>query len=121
MRERTKFKRGPRWDWQEAPRLIEDVYDLADALVVGSLLITLLNHADRIKIACQAQLVNVIAPIRKEPNGPAWRQTIFYPFAHASRFGRGTVLRTESKAPLQETALYGPVSSLEATATLDKE
>jgi alpha-L-arabinofuranosidase len=119
--ERTKFKKGPRWEWQEAPRIIEDVYDVADALVVGSLLITLLKHADRIKIACQAQLVNVIAPIRTEPNGPAWRQTIFYPFAHASRFGRGTVMRVEPKSPIHDTALYGPVPLLEATATLDED
>jgi alpha-L-arabinofuranosidase len=119
--ERTKFKRGPRWDWQEAPRLIEDVYDVADAVVVGTLIITLLKHANRIKIACQAQLVNVIAPIMTEPNGPAWRQTIFYPFAHASRFGRGTVLRVEPESPIQDTALYGPVPLLEVTATVDED
>jgi alpha-N-arabinofuranosidase len=119
--ERTKFKKGPRWEWQKAPRLIEDVYDVADALVVGSLIITLLKHADRIKIACLAQLVNVIAPIMTEPSGPSWRQTIFYPFAHASRFGQGTVLRVEPDAPLHDTALYGPVPLLEATATLDED
>jgi alpha-L-arabinofuranosidase len=61
--------------------------------VIGSLIITLLKHADRIKIACQAQLVNAIARIMTEPNGPAWRRTIFYSFVHASRFGRATVLR----------------------------
>ena len=119
--ERTKFKKGPQWPWSKAPRLIEDVYSLADALVVGSLLITLLKHVDRIKIACQAQLVNVIAPIRTEPDGPAWRQTIFYPFAHASRFGRGTVLRVEPESPLYETAAYGSAPLLEATATLDRD
>jgi alpha-L-arabinofuranosidase len=119
--ERTKFKRGPRWDWQEAPRLIEDVYDVADAVVVGSLIITLLKHADRIKIACQAQLVNVIAPIMAEPGGPAWRQAIFYPFVHASRFGRGTVLRVEPESPIHDTALYGSVPLLETTATLDED
>ena len=118
--ERTKFKKGPRWDWQQAPKILEDVYDVADALVVGGLVITLLKHADRIKIACQAQLVNAIAPIMTEPDGPAWRQTIFYPFAHASRFGRGTVLRVEPEAPLHETAIYGPVPLLEAVATLDE-
>ncbi len=51
-------------DWAEAPRLIEDTYSVVDAVVVGSLLITLLRHADRVRIACLAQLVNVIAPIR---------------------------------------------------------
>ena len=46
----------------EAPPHLEDVYNVADALVVGGMLITLLNHADRVRIACLAQLVNVIAP-----------------------------------------------------------
>ena len=48
---------------------------------MGSLLITLMQHADRVSMACQAQLVNVIAPITTRPGGPAWRQTIFHPFA----------------------------------------
>ena len=62
--------------WPYAPRLLEDQYSVTDAVVVGSLLICLLKHADRVKAACLAQLVNVIAPIMTEPGGPAWRQTI---------------------------------------------
>jgi len=58
-----------------------------DALAFGGACISLLNHADRVKSACLAQLVNVIAPIMTETGGPAWRQTIFFPFAHISRFG----------------------------------
>src|ERR687898_151128 len=65
--------------WSVAPPQLEDVYTLEDALAVGCMLITLLKHADRIKIACLAQLVNVIAPIMTENGGPAWRQTIFWP------------------------------------------
>ena len=64
-----------------APRLIEDRYSVTDAVVVGNLLISLLRHADRVAVACLAQLVNVIAPIMTEPGGPAWRQTTFHPFA----------------------------------------
>ena len=56
-----------------------------------------------------------------EPGGPAWRQTTFYPFAHASRFGRVTVLRVEPGVPALETTMHGPVPLLEATATLDEE
>lgn len=78
----------------EAPRLIEEVFDVKDALLVGGALITLLNHADRVHAACTAQLVNVIAPILTEPGGAAWRQTIFHPFALTSRHGRGATLRT---------------------------
>ena len=79
--------------WQIAPPLLEDHYNFEDALMVGLMMITLLKHADRVKIACLAQLVNVIAPIMTEPDGKAWRQTIYYPFLHASRYGRGVVLQ----------------------------
>ena len=67
-----------------APSILEEVYSVEDALVVGGFLISLLNHADRVRSACLAQLVNVIAPIMTETGGPAWRQTIFYPFAQMS-------------------------------------
>ncbi len=86
-------------DWAVAPPLLEDIYSMEDALVVGGMLITLLNHADRVKIGCIAQVVNVIGPIMTAKGGPAWRQTIFYPFMHASRFGRGRVLRSVVDSP----------------------
>ena len=68
-------------EWRVAPRLSEDRYDVADAVVVGGLLITLLRHSDRVTAASLAQLVNVIAPISTAPNGGAWRQTTYHPFA----------------------------------------
>ena len=83
----TRPEPQPAEDWQQAPRLLEDVYSVTDAVVFGSLLIALLRHADRVTVACLAQLVNVIAPIMTEPGGPAWRQTTFYPFAQAQRTG----------------------------------
>jgi len=79
-------------DWPVAPHLLEDVYTVADAVVVGSLLITLLRHADRVKAASLAQLVNVIAPIMTAPDGAAWRQTTFYPFSLTARLAGATVL-----------------------------
>ncbi len=103
------------------PALIEDVYDVADAVVVGSLLITMLRHADRIGIACQAQLVNVIAPILTRAGGPAWRQTIFHPFAQASRFARGEVLRVEPAVVHHSTADHDDVPLVDAVATWDDE
>ncbi|MFI9742056.1 alpha-N-arabinofuranosidase [Streptomyces sp. NPDC052494] len=103
-------------DWQEAPRLLEDVYTVTDAVVFGTLLIALLRHADRVAVACLAQLVNVIAPIMTEPGGPAWRQTTFFPFAQASRHGRGTVLDVRVDSPAYPTAKYGDVPLLHATA-----
>lgn len=102
--------------WSRAPRLLEDVYSVTDAVVVGSLLITLLRHCDRVTAACLAQLVNVIAPIMTEPGGPAWRQASFYPFAQAARHGRGSVLRVRAEAPSHPTDRYGEVPLLHATA-----
>jgi len=80
--------------WQIAPPQLEDVYTFEDALLVGSMLMTLQNNCDRVKIACLAQLVNVIAPIMTENGGKAWAQTIFYPFMFASAFGNGETLKS---------------------------
>lgn len=81
-------------DWQVAPAILQDVYTFADALVVGCMLMTLQNNCDRVKIACMAQLVNVLAPILTENGGAAWAQTIFYPLLYAAKYGHGDVLRT---------------------------
>ncbi|HKF89559.1 MAG TPA: alpha-N-arabinofuranosidase [Propionibacteriaceae bacterium] len=107
--------------WQATPRISEDAYTLADAVVVGSMLITLLRHTDRVTSACLAQLVNTIAPIRTEPAGPAWRQATFYPFALTARHAKGEVLRVEPTAPTYSTSLYGDVPVLDATATRDPD
>ncbi|MCL2772582.1 MAG: alpha-N-arabinofuranosidase [Oscillospiraceae bacterium] len=81
------------WRTGRADNHYQDIYSHEDAVLVGSMLITLLKHADRVKIACLAQLVNVIAPILTD-DANAIRQTIFYPYMHASKFGRGTALQT---------------------------
>lgn len=118
----SRFRDEPKpEDWPMAPRLLEDRYDVTDAVVVGNLLISLLRHSDRVTSAAQAQLVNVIAPIMTEPGGPAWRQTIFHPFALTSRFARGDVLRVEPSSPVYETARFGEVPVLDAVATWDAE
>ena len=88
-------------------------------MVVGNLLISLLRHADRVAVACLAQLVNVIAPIMTEPGGPAWRQTTFHPFAATSRYARGDVLRLAIDAPSYETERFGEVPLVDAVATRD--
>jgi alpha-N-arabinofuranosidase len=117
----SAFHEVSRTEWEVAPRVIEDHYSVADAVVVGSLLIALLRHSDRVTAACQAQLVNVIAPILTEPGGPAWRQTTFHPFALTSRLARGTVLRVESSSPTYSTARFGEVPVIDAVATHDEE
>ena len=103
--------------WQHAPRLLEESYTMADTAVFGTMLITLLNHADRVKIACLAQLVNVIAPIMTEPGGgPVWRQGIFWPFFHASLYGRGTVLCQSVTSPEYNSMSFTDVPYLECAA-----
>lgn len=99
-------------EWSVARPLLEDVYTMEDALLVGMLLMTLINHADRVKIACLAQSVNVIAPIMTEKNGKAWRQTTFHPFALTSRYGRGTALRTVVDSPCYDAEYRHDTASL---------
>jgi alpha-N-arabinofuranosidase len=97
--------------WPIAPSILEEVYSVEDALAVGGVLISLINHADRVRSACIAQLVNVIAPIMTETGGKAWRQTIFYPFAQMSRLARGEVLRTRVDCEAYAAAYYDPYSA----------
>ncbi|MBQ8546018.1 MAG: alpha-N-arabinofuranosidase [Clostridia bacterium] len=90
---RTKDEEKTAERWQIAPHLLEEKYNFEDALLVGCMLMTLQNNCDRVKVACLAQLVNVIAPIMTENGGKAWRQTIFYPYMYASLFGNGKALK----------------------------
>lgn len=99
--------------------LIENTYDVTDAVVVGDLLMALLDNADRVAIACQAQLVNIIAPIRTEPGGAAWRQTIFHPFALTAQHARGTALRAAVESPSMSTHRYGDVPAARVSAVYD--
>lgn len=107
--------------WQVAPGLLEDIYNFEDALMVGLMLITLLQHADRIKIACLAQLVNVIAPIMTENDGGIWRQTIYWPFLHASLYGRGTALQAIVDTPKHDTSGHEDVTDMESVVVYREE
>ncbi|HEY2878586.1 alpha-N-arabinofuranosidase [Nocardioides sp.] len=98
---------------------IEDVYSTVDAVVVGDLLSTLVNHADRVKIACLAQLVNVIAPIMTEPGGAAWRQPTFHPFAEVAASARGNSLVARTAGPELATRRHGYVPAVNVAATHD--
>jgi alpha-N-arabinofuranosidase len=107
--------------WQYAPPILEDVYNFEDALLVGCLLITLLKNCDRVKIACMAQLVNVIAPIMTQSGGDAWRQTIFWPYAHAANYGLGTVLTPIIECPAYEIEGGKKVPYIESLAIHNEE
>lgn len=102
--------------------MLEDIYTFEDSLLVGLMLITLLKHADRVKIACLAQLVNVIAPIMTDAGGgPAWKQTIFYPFMHASKYGRGVVLQPMLHTDTHDTSKHDHVTDIESVAVYNEE
>ena len=107
--------------WDKAPRLSEDDYTIADAVVVGNLLVSLLRRSDRVKMACLAQLVNTIGTIRAEPGQKAWRQTSFYPFSLTARHARGEALVTRVVSPQLRTDRHGTVDALDAIATVDDE
>ncbi|MDB4868405.1 MAG: alpha-N-arabinofuranosidase [Cohnella sp.] len=107
--------------WQTAPPQLEDIYTMEDALVIGCMLITLIKHSDRVKIACLAQLVNVIAPIMTENGGTAWAQTIYYPFLHASVYGRGNALVPLVQSPKYDTREITDVPYLETVAVHHEE
>jgi alpha-N-arabinofuranosidase len=111
----------PPTEWNVLERMGEEAYSVADAVVVGSLLISLVRHADRVASACLAQLVNVIAPIRSEPGGPAWRQTTFHPFSLTARHARGRAIAVPVAVPAISTAKHGDVAPLDSVATLDEE
>ncbi len=106
--------------WASAPRQLEQIYTFADALVVGGMLLVLLRQSARVRYACMAQLVNVIAPIMTAPGGDAWRQTIFHPLQQASRHGRGVVLATHLNGGTStDTPTHGLSPDIEAVATRD--
>ena len=101
---------------KQAPHLLEEVYNLEDALLVGGLVNSLLRHADRIKIACLAQLVNVIAPIMTNEKG-LYLQTIYYPYSWGLQYAKGSVLNVMTQSPTYDVAGMGKVPYLDVVGT----
>jgi alpha-N-arabinofuranosidase len=114
-------KHGLGRGWPQAPPLIEEIYNFEDALAAGGALSVLMNNADRVKVACLAQLVNAIGAIMTQPGGPAWRQTIFHPFALAARHARGRVLRPSISSPARSGRTFPEMPCLVASATYDED
>jgi len=108
-------------DWVTPKPLLEEVYNMEDALLVGGMLITLLNNADRVKIACIAQLVNVIAPIMTKKGDASWVQSIFYPFVQTSTYGKGTVLTPVVDSPTYDTSKKKSIPYLTCACVYDLE
>ncbi len=118
-RQDQKFLNGNKWPAH--PPILEDIYNFEDVLQVGCILNTFIRRSDVVKIACIAQLVNVIAPIMTEPGGPAWRQTIFYPYLFASLHGRGTALHLNVDCPTYDAAVAANVPYLDVAGVHDTE
>ena len=106
--------------WGSSLHLLEDVYNFEDALLIGSMLITLLRNSDRVKIACLAQLINVIAPIMTSERG-CWAQTIFWPFMHVSQYGRGLALKPIIDAPFYDSTDFEKIPMIDAAAVLSDD
>ncbi len=107
--------------WAPHPPLIEDEYNITDAIVVGTFLNSLLRHGDRVTVACQAQLVNVIGLLRSDEGGEAWKQTIAYPFEQMRRHAQGQILQLVATGDVYDSQNYTDVPVVDATATYDEE
>lgn len=107
--------------WCEAPAQLEQVYTMKDALVFAGMLLVLMRHASRIRMACLAQLVNVIAPIMTARGGRVWKQTIFYPYLHASTLGRGELLESRVDSSSYDTEKWGAVPWVDSIVTRDSD
>ena len=106
--------------WPQAPRLLEDIYNFEDVLQVGCILNTFIRKSNVVKIACIAQLVNVIAPIMTDPMGAAWRQTIYYPYYFASIYGRGTALQLAQTGPTYKAEVAEAVPYVDVSGVHDE-
>jgi alpha-N-arabinofuranosidase len=107
--------------WPHAPALLEDIYNFEDVLQVGLILNTFIRRSDVVRIACIAQLVNVIAPIMTAPNGAAWRQSIFYPYYFASVFGRGAALNLAVNSPTYDAPVAEKVPFVDVAGVHDAD
>ena len=110
----------PGSDWAVAAHLLENEYDVKDALLFSGMMMTLINHADRVKVGCMAQLVNVIAPILTTAGGDVLRQTIFYPYKAGCRYAKGNALKTKVCSEKIET-VHGDANLLYSAAAHNEE
>jgi alpha-N-arabinofuranosidase len=107
-------------NWTEAPHLAEELYSLEDALVVAQWLNVFLRKSHVLRIACVAQIVNVISWLHTRPNG-LLKQPSYYAFKLVSNLARGDALDVHVKAPTVETKQYGAVPALDVSASYDAE
>jgi len=101
-----------------APHLIEEIYNLEDALVVAGFLHSFIRHADVVKIANLAQIVNVIAPLLTQGDQLLIQPT-FYPFEMFAQRGKGDALRVAASGPTYVGQTYGAATYVDSSAIID--
>ncbi len=106
--------------WTEAPHLSEEIYNLEDALVVAQWMNVFLRKSDVLKIACLAQIVNVISPITTTRER-LLKQATYYPIMLFGRMASGVALDVAVKAPLVETRQFGDVPILDVSSSYNAE
>tara|TARA_B100000965_G_scaffold351032_1_gene325313 strand:- start:64 stop:1611 length:1548 start_codon:yes stop_codon:yes gene_type:complete len=108
-------------DWPKAHPILEDQYNLLDCLLVGTVLNTFINNSHVVKIACMAQLVNVIPAISTVKNGISWRQSVYYPLYFASLYGRGDSLQLKIVSPKYSCDIADDADYIDASAVINIE
>ena len=108
-------------DWPKAHPILEDQYNLLDCLLVGTVLNTFINNSHIVKIACMAQLVNVIPAISTVKNGISWRQSVYYPLYFASLYGRGESLQLKIVSPKYSSDIADDANYIDASAVINNE
>ncbi len=103
----------------QAPHLIEEIYNLEDALVIAAFLMSFIRHADVVKIANIAQIVNIIAPLITRGDD-LLVQSIYYAFQMISTRKTGISLQVAHDGPTYVSPLYGEVSEIDHAAILDE-
>jgi alpha-N-arabinofuranosidase len=106
---------------QFAPHLLEEVYNLEDAMLTGGFLNTLMRQSERVRVACLAQIINVIAPLVTNEKG-ILRQSIYYPYAMVLKYAHGRMLdiQVESETyPIRAAGLRADFARDENVPFLD--
>jgi alpha-N-arabinofuranosidase len=105
-------------NWAAAPHLLEEVYNLEDALVCAQYLSSFIRHADVVKLACIAQIVNVIAPVLTRKEG-SLIQSIYYPFMLYSQHAVGVSLKAAVTTGTYKAGERGDAPAVDVSASYD--
>ena len=108
-------------EWPKAYPILEDQYNLLDCLLVGTVINTFINNSHIVKIACMAQLVNVIPAISTVKNGISWRQSVYYPLYFASLYGRGDSLQLKINSPKYSSDIADDITYIDASAVINEK